>query len=56
MNALSWMDKCIDEEIELNKWNTYFAYHMRKRKRWSVVVIEGGGGWDGAVSDSDPPS
>ena len=34
MNALSWMDKCIDEEIELNKWNTYFAYHMRKRKRW----------------------
>ena len=34
MNALNWMDKCIDEEIELNKWNTYFAYHMRKRKRW----------------------
>ena len=34
MNALNWMDKCIDEEIELNKWNTYFVCHMRKRKRW----------------------
>ena len=33
LNAINWMDKCIDKEIELNKWDTCYQFFRRKRKR-----------------------